>query len=76
MWWWWGAIYDFALLCMSFPVCVFVHVHTLSECEASPINTVMAHHNFNHSMFPPKLITVESKCPFYTGELIYCKLLY
>lgn len=30
-------------------VCVFV-----CECEATPINTVMSHHNFNHTAGPPE----------------------
>lgn len=56
-------------------MCVCVCGYTF-ECEATPINTVMAHDNFNHSMFTAKLITSESKCPFYSGQQIYFKLVY
>lgn len=47
------AVYERLLLCMflrtlrpSLCVCVYAF-----ECEATPINTVMAHHNFNRT--PP-----------------------
>lgn len=53
------AVYEFLLPCM-FPrtlwpsLYVCLRVSAPSVCEATPINTVMAYHNFNHTARSPE----------------------